>query len=68
MIMFQKKIKRNDKDFTMSQAKYRGVSYDTKILKEEYIKWYSYTHAPSRPQNTYRGIKYRPCRNELVAK
>lgn len=52
----------------MSQAKYRGIAYDTKIPKEEYIRWYSLTHAPSRPQNTYRGVKYRPCRNGEVAK
>lgn len=52
----------------MAIAIYRGVNYCTEKQKEEYQKWYSQTHAPSRPQNTYRGIKYRPCRNEEIGK
>lgn len=52
----------------MSQAVYRGCSYDTDDVKKEYVSWYNQTHAPSRPQNTYRGVDYRPCRNAEVAK
>lgn len=52
----------------MTVAVYRGVKYNTETPKEDYQKWYSLTHAPSRPLNTYRGIKYRPCRNQEVAK
>jgi len=44
-------------------ATYRGVKYNTHIPKLEYRKWYSETHAPSHPSNTYRGVAYRPCNN-----
>lgn len=52
----------------MSQATYRGVKYDTQTPKDEYCKWYSQTHSPSHPQNVYRGVAYRPCNNQEVAK
>lgn len=52
----------------MSQATYRGVKYNTDAPKEEYRKWYSMTHAPSHPQNVYRGTAYRPCKNSEIAK
>ena len=47
----------------MSQATYRGRKYNTDAPKKEYQHWYSETHAPSHPQNTYRGVAYRPCNN-----
>ena len=47
----------------MSQATYRGCKYNTDIPKKEYQHWYSETHAPAHPQNTYRGVAYRPCNN-----
>jgi len=53
----------------MSQATYRGCQYNTDLPKQEYQKWYSETHAPAHPNNTYRGVSYRPCRNgEMEAK
>jgi len=52
----------------MSQATYRGCKYNTDTPKQEYQKWYSETHAPAHPANTYRGVAYRPCHNEGVAK
>jgi hypothetical protein len=52
----------------MSVATYRGIKYNTEMPKEEYRKWYSQTHAPSHPSNTYRGVAYRPCNNQEVAK
>lgn len=52
----------------MAKATYRGCQYDTDTKKEEYRKWYSQTHAPSQTKNVYRGLKYRPCNNEEVAK
>jgi hypothetical protein len=52
----------------MSRAVYRGVSYDTDSAKQEYVAWYQQTHSPAHPQNTYRGVDYRPCRNAEVAK
>jgi hypothetical protein len=51
----------------MSQATYRGCQYNTDTPKEEYRQWYSKTHAPAHPQNTYRGVAYRPCKNQEVA-
>jgi len=44
-------------------ATYRGCKYDTDTVYLEYRKWYSETHAPSHPQNKYRGLSYRPCNN-----
>lgn len=52
----------------MTIATYRGCKYDTDSVKEEYLQWYSKTHAPSRQKNTYRGVQYRPCRNQEIAK
>lgn len=52
----------------MSQATYRGCKYDTDIPKQEYQCWYLKTHAPAHPQNVYRGVSYRPCQNQEVAK
>ena len=52
----------------MSQATYRGVKYNTETPKQEYQHWYSQTHAPAQPANTYRGVAYRPCHNSEVAK
>ena len=52
----------------MSQATYRGVKYDTQTPKDEYCKWYSQTHSPSHVHNVYRGVAYRPCNNQEVAK
>lgn len=52
----------------MSQATYRGVKYDTQTPKNEYQKWYSQTHSPSHPVNVYRGVTYRPCKNQEVSK
>ena len=51
----------------MSQATYRGCQYNTDTPKEEYRQWYSKTHAPAHPQNTYRGVAYRPGKNQEVA-
>lgn len=50
----------------MSQATYRGCQYNTDTPKEEYRQWYSRTHAPAHPSNTYRGVAYRPCHNEEI--
>ena len=47
----------------MSQVTYRGCQYDTEDAKKEYVSWYTQTHAPAHPQNTYRGVAYRPCNN-----
>jgi len=52
----------------MSQVVYRGVAYDTETPKQEYQHWYSETHAPAHPANTYRGVAYRPCHNSEVTK
>lgn len=52
----------------MSQATYRGCKYNTESPKKEYQKWYSETHSPLHPQNTYRGVAYRPCNNSEVSK
>jgi hypothetical protein len=52
----------------MTQATYRGCKYNTDIPKQEYKNWYSQTHSPNHPQNTYRGVAYRPCNNSEVAK
>lgn len=52
----------------MSKSVYRGVAYDTDTAKQEYESWYNKTHTPSRPVNTYRGVDYRPCKNQEVAK
>ena len=52
----------------MSQATYWGCKYNTDTPKEEYRQWYSETHAPAHATNTYRGVAYRPCKNEEVAK
>ena len=52
----------------MSQVVYRGVAYDTEDAKKEYVNWYNQTHAASHSQNVYRGVAYRPCKNQEVAK
>ena len=52
----------------MSKVVYRGCSYDTEDAKKEYETWYLKTHAPAHPQNTYRGVAYRPCKNMEVQK
>jgi hypothetical protein len=48
------------------QVTYRGVPYDTETPKQEYQSWYKDTHTVDR-WNTYRGVKYRPCKNQEVA-
>ena len=52
----------------MSKVVYRGVAYDTEDAKREYVNWYNQTHSPSHPRNVYRGVAYRPCNNQEVAK
>ena len=52
----------------MSKVVYRGCQYDTDDAKKEYETWYLKTHAPAHPQNTYRGVAYRPCKNMEVQK
>lgn len=52
----------------MSIATYRGCKYNIDTPKQEYQKWYSETHSPLHKQNVYRGIAYRPCDNQEVAK
>lgn len=52
----------------MSQATYRGCQYDTDKSKQEYVSWYNQTHSPAHPMNTYRGVAYRTCKNQEVAK
>ena len=50
----------------MSKVVYRGCQYDTEDAKKEYETWYLKTHAPAHPQNKYRGVAYRPCKNMEV--
>ena len=51
----------------MSQVTYRGCKYNTEDAKKEYVSWYNQTHAPAHSQNVYRGVAYRPCKNQEVA-
>lgn len=52
----------------MAQVTYRGCKYNTEDAKKEYVSWYEKTHSPLHPQNVYRGVSYRPCDNQEVAK
>ena len=52
----------------MAQVTYRGCKYNTEDAKKEYVSWDEKTHSPLHPQNVYRGVAYRPCNNQEVAK
>jgi hypothetical protein len=44
----------------MSIATYRGVKYDTKAPKQEYVQWWNEIYDDSSRRLTYRGTDYSP--------
>lgn len=49
----------------MAIAIYRGIKYDTDVVKKEYEEWWKKIHHDASKRLSYRGLSYRTCKTSF---